>query len=258
MTNTNFTHQNLNTQSIPGFIDPNLLDKKMTSTSISNICDIGGMKATSYINKLDRDGHPISFTKEDSTNVHGFRKLYLLRDVLNVAINNRASITPVEQIVKKEKIDLKLTLTQIRLKNEIDDLKKQKARLRKDLKLITGNLSDISPLLSQTKFALVSQEDLIDKSLSYGDACGVYFLIKNKKIVYIGQSINIASRVTQHRDKDFDSVSYVSCDRSELDVLESLYILAYKPPLNGIAGGNGNNRPSTPISLKMIIDKFGR
>lgn len=242
---------------LPDFIDESILDQRMTTTAISKLFSIEGMAASSYIYKLEREGRPLTFIKEICSNVHGFRKLFLVSDVLDTAIKDELSINPAKNKAEKEKTE-SLTITQKRLKSEISELKQIKCDLQKELRLMTGNLSDIAPVLSQTRFSLVPQADLIKKSLSYGDACGVYFLIKDKVIVYIGQSINIASRITQHRDKDFDSVSYVACHRSELDVLESLYILAYKPPLNGMAGGNGDNRPSTPISLQMIIEKFGR
>ena len=237
-----------------GIVDANAINTRLTTTAISKLFGVDGMEASSYIYRLQREGRELSFVKEDSNNVHGFRNLYLVSDVLASAINDGLEITKPKSSVEKD-IDRKLTLKQRRLIEDIERLQKLKDELSKDVRLMTGNLSDIAPILSQTKFSLVPKSDLIEKSLSYGDACGVYFLIKDKSIVYIGQSVNIANRVAQHRDKDFDSVSYVSCKKSELDILESLYILAYSPPLNGTAGGNGQNRPSTPISLQMIINK---
>lgn len=249
--------QNEGIDGLPEFIDRSLLEQRLTTTAISKLFSIGGMAAGSYIYKMKREGFEITYIKEDCDNVHGFRNLYLVKDVLQSALDKNMAIAPPKSTAAKEVSD-KLTLTQRRLNNDIQKLKKIKSDLSKELKLMTGDLSDIAPVLGQTKFSLVSESDLIEKSLSYGDACGVYFLIKDKVIVYIGQSINIASRITQHRDKEFDSVSYVACEKSELDILESLYILAYKPPLNGIAGGNGEGRPATPISLQMIISKCKR
>lgn len=249
--------QNEQIEGLPDFIDCSMLDQKLTTTSISKLFTVGGMAASSYIYKLEREERPLAFIKESCSSVHGFRKLFLVSDVLGAAIKDGISIGAPKKKAEKEKTE-NLTLTQKRLKSEISELRQIKLDLQKELRLMTGNLSDIAPVLGQTRFSLVPQSDLIKKSLSYGDACGVYFLIKDNEIVYIGQSINIASRITQHRDKEFDSVSYVACHRSELDVLESLYILAYKPPLNGVAGGNGDSRPSTPISLQIIISKCKR
>lgn len=62
---------------------------------------------------------------------------------------------------------------------------------------------------------------------------GVYFLIKNRRVIYVGQSVNIFSRLREHRkDKDFDSFKFLQCKRHELDVIESKYIYALKPKLN--------------------------
>jgi hypothetical protein len=66
--------------------------------------------------------------------------------------------------------------------------------------------------------------------------CGIYFLIKEDVIVYIGQSVNIMSRVHTHRYesiKEFDSFSYLLCRKDELDILEAKYILSYLPLYNG-------------------------
>lgn len=244
---------------IPDFIDAEMLGQRLTTTAISKLFSVGGMAASSYINKLEREERPLSFIKESCSSVHGFRKLFLVSDVLDAAIKDGMPINTPKKKAEKEKTE-NLTLTQKRLKSEISELRQIKLGLQKELRLMTGNLSDIAPVLGQTRFSLVPQADLIKKSLSYGDACGVYFLIKDSEIVYIGQSINIASRITQHRDKEFDSVSYVACHRSELDILESLYILAYQPELNGSNGNGptGGTRPATPITLSKIVQMFHR
>ena len=58
---------------------------------------------------------------------------------------------------------------------------------------------------------------------------GVYFLVRGNSVVYVGQSINILRRVEEHRrTKAFDSFAYIICDKSELDILESLYMLSFR------------------------------
>lgn len=64
----------------------------------------------------------------------------------------------------------------------------------------------------------------------------VYFLLKEKEVVYIGQTIN-KSRIKQHeKDKDFDSVWFVPCKipyqiRLE-EMLLSKYITKYNKRYN--------------------------
>ena len=58
---------------------------------------------------------------------------------------------------------------------------------------------------------------------------GVYFLVRGNSVVYVGQSINILRRVEEHRrTKAFDSFAYIICDKSELNILESLYMLSFR------------------------------
>ncbi|MFN7883090.1 MAG: GIY-YIG nuclease family protein [bacterium] len=68
-------------------------------------------------------------------------------------------------------------------------------------------------------------------------ARGIYFLIKDDRCVYVGQSKNVHVRVREHRTrnsafKDFDSYSYLSIPDGDLDEVEAYYIRELKPVLN--------------------------
>jgi len=63
--------------------------------------------------------------------------------------------------------------------------------------------------------------------------CGVYLLYRSGSLIYIGQSMNVYARVTQHRDKAFDKVMFIPCKREVLDVVESVLITTLRPELNG-------------------------
>lgn len=74
--------------------------------------------------------------------------------------------------------------------------------------------------------------DLLKKQTSK-NICGIYFLYKKNKLVYIGQSISILSRIYSHLNKkSFDSFSYIECKRERLNHLEYLYIYHLNPLLN--------------------------
>lgn len=63
--------------------------------------------------------------------------------------------------------------------------------------------------------------------------CGVYFLIKDCEVIYVGQSVNIHSRIDEHdRVKDFDTFTYIECEKENLSLLEARYISKFKPKLN--------------------------
>jgi hypothetical protein len=81
-------------------------------------------------------------------------------------------------------------------------------------------------------------------------ACGIYFLIDEKKVVYVGQSVNVFSRVFAHLgSKNFDSYVYLPCEKEKLDKLESLYIHFLSPPLNGNTPAGNKLAPLTLDSL---------
>lgn len=62
---------------------------------------------------------------------------------------------------------------------------------------------------------------------------GIYFLCKNKKILYIGQTVNIHNRLSQHlKNKEFEDVFFVPVHRMFLDEVERSLINHFAPPLN--------------------------
>lgn len=67
--------------------------------------------------------------------------------------------------------------------------------------------------------------------------CGVYFLFRKNKCIYVGQSTNIHVRVRDHQlprsgTKDFDCFSYLEVPRDSLNAAEAYYITMFNPALN--------------------------
>lgn len=63
--------------------------------------------------------------------------------------------------------------------------------------------------------------------------CGVYFLIADGRIMYVGQSTNVPARIGAHTTTfTFDAWHWVPCAREGLDQLERAYIKALQPPWN--------------------------
>jgi len=101
---------------------------------------------------------------------------------------------------------------------------------------------------------LINQNQIIEKSISYDSIkkIGIYFLIKDKQIIYIGQSINIHNRLSHHSSrKQFDAISIIECNPDNLDELESLYIHAIKPCLNGNGKKGEKNAPFNRRELRI-------
>lgn len=64
---------------------------------------------------------------------------------------------------------------------------------------------------------------------------GVYFLIYEKEIVYVGSSMNIYARLTAHNNNknlEFDSYSIIEAPEKDLKELEADYIFWFTPEHN--------------------------
>lgn len=74
---------------------------------------------------------------------------------------------------------------------------------------------------------------------------GIYFLIKDGSVIYVGQSTQPERRLLQHRDKDFDSFRIIKCHVSKLLEYERRLIKLFNPVFNLKVGGKrpGAGRP---------------
>ena len=81
---------------------------------------------------------------------------------------------------------------------------------------------------------------------------GIYFLFRNEKIVYVGQSEDIFKRVHNHlNSKIFDSWNFIEFQSEDLNEIEANYILLYKPEYNKSIPVN-----KIWISQGMLKDKY--
>lgn len=64
--------------------------------------------------------------------------------------------------------------------------------------------------------------------------CGVYFLVSDGIVVYVGQSIDVLSRIGAHArsGKRFDSFAFVATRPDQLEDAELEYIQRFRPSLN--------------------------
>ena len=106
--------------------------------------------------------------------------------------------------------------------------------------------SEVASLSSET---FLREHEIVQSAKQY-EISGIYFLVKDKKVVYVGQSVSVLRRIGTHVYKEFDSFAFVPCDQSLLDRLESLYIHLLRPPLNGeYASGT----KISPIPLSKVF-----
>jgi len=87
-----------------------------------------------------------------------------------------------------------------------------------------------------------TKHQIVNAAMPCGDHCGIYFLIHQDDIVYVGKSINIFNRIARHRadGRVFDSFAYLLCPEELLDSMEANYITAFMPWMNIALGKMGS------------------
>ena len=96
---------------------------------------------------------------------------------------------------------------------------------------------------------MIKRDKIVDDSVLYSvdsdiDVPGVYFLIKDNEIMYVGISYSIQARLLQHKKsgKIFDRISHIEIPVLVMESVESVYIHALNPPWNN--------------SMPILYDKF--
>lgn len=102
-----------------------------------------------------------------------------------------------------------------------------------------------------TNRKMVSPEKILDAAVPMDSFPGVYFLIRQGEIVYVGQSRNVFYRVPQHTSRKVDRWAFVPCEPEDLNVVESLYIHLIRPEDNRRAADGTMN---APLSMEALFE----
>lgn len=86
---------------------------------------------------------------------------------------------------------------------------------------------------------------------------GVYFLLKNNTVVYVGQSINTEKRILTHKysGKDFDSFRVIPCSHDLLLHYEHRWLKWFNPIYNRPTGGarkGAGRKPKEPTKVIRV------
>jgi hypothetical protein len=247
----------------PSFIPRDMLRVWLSIWSIGSYVTIGKPNCGTWLSSNSLS--PATYIKhaaEKGKPVRSKRGMYRIVDVFSHAKANGLTLLPKGRLVIEPSEELKIIKRDIQLLNverssllnEVDVLNKSITKLTRDrdrLERIVDGISCHSMSLHKmsvllTGKNLLSAKEIIKhrQKLSESAIVGVYFLIKSRTIVYVGQSIDIRRRIVDHtKDKDFDSFSFLECRKEELSIYESLYIHVFKPTLNGHA----------PVSLDRLV-----
>lgn len=122
-----------------------------------------------------------------------------------------------------------------------------------DLKSIGLTLSTAMPVsvLNAVREIPHSIHEVLLASVPMRHGSGIYFLLRNKEVVYVGQSVDVLGRISRHRreGRAFDAYAYIDCAPEEMDRLERLYIRAFVPEEN-MSLGNKDRLSCRPRRAK--------
>lgn len=92
----------------------------------------------------------------------------------------------------------------------------------------------IELLQGRTLHAAMTAEEIVAASVPVDGLCGVYFLIRDGDVRYVGASTNVIQRLTQHRINGmrFDRFYWMPCEPQKLFAMELEYIKRLNPPEN--------------------------
>jgi hypothetical protein len=86
-----------------------------------------------------------------------------------------------------------------------------------------------------------------DRLIEVPEVSGIYFLINQGEVIYVGQSHNVAARILGHKNKIFDRAFVLPCPLSKMNETEAAFIGIFKPKLNMNQEGTRfvhNHRPA--------------
>lgn len=170
------------------------------------------------------------------------------------AINKDPTFSPAQ--AEKQAVE-RLKRRKTALQGTIEDLEKSARHLEKRIKSAKAQARQLG-LTTEGVDALRRPNALwswVPPMLAPKRLRGVYRLMKAGRTVYIGQSVDILSRVTTHAaEKDFDEFSYALVDggRQALNEIEAALITLEQPPENRLA-----TLPRwTPEEAQAVLDKY--
>ena len=218
----------------PEFIPTEVFRQYMSPTQLNKYFRVGDIQASSYVSRCTRLGKPVM------SKFHQFSR-YRPLDVVARARSEGKEIS-------RTKKDQKPVYS-----SEIEKLKLEIAKLE-NRRTRTAHILALDECSNRvTSRDMLLEEEIVAHSAGYDAACGVYFLVHEGAVIYVGQSVNVYARVYTHKQeghKLFSSFAFITCEKEELDILESLYIHALCPSGQG---RSTHKNITAPYSMRQII-----
>lgn len=201
----------------PSFIPRDSFRQWMSPSRLDKFFQVGAILASSFVQRREALGRPVR---------RSARGWVRPLDVVAAAAADGLPINP-----PRERRPERMRLGRPDLERE-----------RQKLEMVLGGPSAFKRhdfydnlVVTLTRRRMASREEILEHSAPIETAAsGVYFLISGDEIVYVGQSRNVHARIASHMTtKTFDRVAVLRVAPDQLDFVESVYILALKPRLNG-------------------------
>lgn len=196
----------------PEFIERSAFREWMKPHQMNKYLMVDGIQASSYVARCYRMGDPIR--SRFNNHLAHYR-------VLDVVARARARGHTISLPKKKQILD------------DIAHLEHKKQQLEDQVAERKHHLALSISSSRLTGATLLSEAEILAGAMALPATSAVYFLIQGNRVVYVGPAANVHKRLGEHKDKEFDRFACIPCHREQLDVLESLYIHALRPALNG-------------------------
>ena len=243
----------------PEFISRELFRQWLPKSQLNKLLTVDNIAAMGYIDRCARLGKPIKSKRgpyRGPNKQASYSHLYRALDIVTRAYAEGVSVGPPKrQADQHTHTELKREIRS--LTEELGGLKQKKKMLLQDVHATEFFVRAKQQLSRLKGLDLVSRQELIRNKIPMLPTIGVYFLIEKDEIVYVGQSVNVFARVSHHYqdgEKVFDSFCYISCEKEELNILESLYILIFQPRCNGYHGIS--RQLHAPMSFREIATRL--
>ena len=83
--------------------------------------------------------------------------------------------------------------------------------------------------------------------------CGIYLLLIKDRVFYVGQSVNVYSRLAQHRtERQFDKAMFIEVKQRDLARVEKFFILTLRPKWNRVGMKRPGRSPHKRHAMKLL------
>lgn len=230
----------------PEFIPRAVFRAYLSRTQLDKYLSVDGIKASSYVERQRLRGRPLPCIWKNG----GY--LWRLLDIVARAWAQNEDVSPPYKAVLAQDV-AELRSEKAQLMAEIETLKAQ-CRAELEFRALERKLGQACKQL--TGYTLLREEEILAGRMEMPMPSGVYFLFRGQRIVYVGQSKILFARIVDPNHptakEGIDGFAYLPCPPKALNVLESLYIHALRPELNGAFQTKSGVLMAAPIRLDRL------